>query len=100
MKVYVLKKVANFGEFEDPVKHYATDFVFAKKEDGDKLAEKLNDTYSNECKGSWSLPFYVEELNVIEDYNVVPELLKCPWCKGVDSKCLMCGGNGIRNPIY
>lgn len=99
MKVYVLKKVANFGEFEDPVKNYATDFVFSKKEDGERLAEKLNDTFPD-CKGTWSLPFYVEELEVIEDYSVVPELLKCSWCKGIDPKCLQCGGKGIKYPIY
>lgn len=104
MKVYVLKKAASFGEFENPATDYATNFVFLKKEDGERLAEELNNLNPKECKGSWSLPFFVREHEVIEDYSKVAKLICCGWCNGTGNqgtyKCSSCNGTGKKNPSY
>ena len=64
MKLYILKKQENIGEFEDPVRFRSTPFVFTSEEDAKKKAKELNDA-DPECHGSWSLPYWVEEVNVV-----------------------------------
>jgi hypothetical protein len=55
MKIYILEKRLNIGEFEDPVRYGATGLVFTDKEDADP-----------ECQGSWGLPYCVNETEVVE----------------------------------
>ncbi len=103
MKIYVIKRPVNFGEFEDPVRYQPTNFAFTKKEDADKLAEELNNVFPD-CKGTWSLPFFVEEIDLLEDYTTVPDRLRCSSCNGTGKyngttsnfPCSYCNGLGIR----
>ena len=41
MKVYILKKQINFGDFEDPQKYESTKWAFSKKEDAEANAEEV-----------------------------------------------------------
>ena len=102
MKIYIVERPENFGEFGDPVRYRSTRFVFTKKEDADRLAGELNNIFPD-CKGSWSLPFFVEELDLLEDYTAVSDRLRCSSCGGTgkypDSNnfpCSYCDGRGVK----
>jgi len=103
LKIYIIKKQLNFGEFEDPVRFKSTSFAFTKKEDAERLAEELNNIFPD-CKGSWSLPFWVEEIDLLEDYTTVSDKLRCSTCGGTGKypgcernfPCSFCDGRGIK----
>ena len=103
MKIYVIKRPSNFGEFEDPVRYQTTSFVFTTKVDADHLVEELNNVFPD-CKGSWSLPFFAEEVDLLEDYTLVSDRLRCSSCNGTGKypgstsnfPCSFCDGRGIK----
>jgi hypothetical protein len=66
MKVYILKKQVNFGEFEDPVQFHSTPWVFINKENAENKAKELDSTDPMcQNKDSWNLPTWVEEVDLI-----------------------------------
>ncbi len=66
MKVYILKKQVNFGEFEDPQRYESTPWVFAKKEDAEAKAVEIDkDDPTCQDKGGWNLPTWVEEVELL-----------------------------------
>ena len=66
MKVYILKKQVNFGEFEDPVRWLSTPWVFTKKENAETKAKEIDSTDPMcQDRSGWNLPTWVEEVELL-----------------------------------
>jgi len=65
MKVYILKKQINFGDFEDPQRYESTPWVFAKKEDAEKKAKELDSTDPMCQDKHWKLSTWVVEVELL-----------------------------------
>ena len=65
MKVYILKKQINFGDFEDPQQYESTPWVFIKKEDAEKKADELDKDDPNCQDKCWKLSTWVDEVELL-----------------------------------
>jgi hypothetical protein len=66
MKVYILKKQRNFGDFECPIEFDSTPWVFRKKKDAEKKAKELDKNCPHCNKDEhWKLSTWVDKVELL-----------------------------------